>query len=389
MNTKFFPANFLFMTMMILGSILSLSSNHWLVMWMGLELNLMGILPLMNIKGKHFEIDSSMKYFIIQSFSSSLLMIASILLYFFSSSWYSMFYSPLPSMILIISLLIKLGSAPFHLWLPNITKQMSWMMLFLILSWQKLAPLFMLSFINFNQNIILLSAIMSAFLGSIQAINQTSIQLIMTYSSISHLGWMLSITMINNTIMLLYLLIYSIIIFPLFLYFNMKSGYKIFNLTQHNQNMNMDFLIFIPLILSLGGFPPFIGFFSKIIILIMFINMNFIIIPMFLFMSTLISLYFYLNLSMMMLIKSFSFLKLYPLSYNFYFLLSLNIISIFIFIPIIIIKYAMNILNKSQSHWNIMLHFWNLISPTWNIIKVNNSNSISTTSIFIKWRSTM
>nr|YP_010610617.1 NADH dehydrogenase subunit 2 [Opisthoteuthis californiana]WAP91385.1 NADH dehydrogenase subunit 2 [Opisthoteuthis californiana] len=346
MNKKFFPANFLFMNMIILGPIFSLSSNHWLVMWMGLELNLMGILPLMNIGGKHFEIDSSMKYFIIQSFSSSLLMISSIILYFYSSSWYSMFYTPFPSMILITSLLIKLGGAPFHLWLPNITKQMNWMMLFMILSWQKLAPLFMLSFINFNQNIILLSAILSALFGSIQAINQTSIQLIMTYSSISHLGWMLAICMINNMIMMLYLLIYSLTILPLFLYFSMKSGYKIFNLTQHNQNMNMDFLIFIPLIMSLGGFPPFIGFLSKIIILISFINMNFIIIPMILFISTLISLYFYLNMSMMMFIKSFSFIKLYPLSHNLYFFLSFNIISIFTFIPFIIL-YAMNIFNKS------------------------------------------
>nr|YP_010610695.1 NADH dehydrogenase subunit 2 [Luteuthis dentatus]WAP91476.1 NADH dehydrogenase subunit 2 [Luteuthis dentatus]WAP91502.1 NADH dehydrogenase subunit 2 [Luteuthis dentatus] len=344
MNNKFFPANFLFMNMLILGSILSLSSSHWLVMWMGLELNLMGILPLMNIKGKSFEIDSSMKYFIIQSFSSSLLMISTIILYFFSSSWYSMFNNSFISSILILSLLIKLGSVPFHLWLPNITKQMSWMMLFLILSWQKLAPLFMLSFINFNHNIILFSSILSAIFGSIQAINQTSIQLIMTYSSISHLGWMLATIMINNMIMFMYLFIYSIIILPLFYYFHSKSGYKIFNLTQYNKNMNMDFLMFIPLMMSLGGFPPFMGFMTKILILLILINMNFIIIPMILFISTLISLYFYLNLSMMMLIKSFFFLKLPSLSYNFNFIISMNIMSLFIFIPIIL--YAMNILNK-------------------------------------------
>nr|WAP91515.1 NADH dehydrogenase subunit 2 [Grimpoteuthis sp.] len=344
MNNKFFPANFLFMNTLILGSILSLSSSHWLVMWMGLELNLMSILPLMNIKGKSFEIDSSMKYFIIQSFSSSLLMISTIILYFYSSSWYSMFNNSFITSILIISLLIKLGSVPFHLWLPNITKQMSWMMLFFILSWQKLAPLFMLSFINFNYNLILFSAIFSSILGSIQAINQTSIQLIMTYSSISHLGWMLVTVMINNMIMLLYLSIYSLIILPLFYYFNKKSGYKIFNLTQSNKNMNMDFLMFIPLMLSLGGFPPFMGFITKILILLLLINMNFIITPMILFLSTLISLYFYLNLSMMMLIKSFSFLKLSLLSYNYNLIMALNIMSLFIFIPIIL--YAMNIFNK-------------------------------------------
>nr|YP_010610630.1 NADH dehydrogenase subunit 2 [Cirroctopus glacialis]WAP91398.1 NADH dehydrogenase subunit 2 [Cirroctopus glacialis] len=341
MNNKFFPANFLFIILMIFGSILSLSSNHWLVMWMGLELNLMGILPLMNIKSKNFEIDSSMKYFIIQSMSSSLLMISSILLYFNSMSWFSMFNNSMPSLIMVVSMLIKLGSVPFHLWLPSISKQMSWIMLFLILSWQKLAPLFMLSFINFNYNIIFVSAILSALMGSIQAINQTSLQLIMTYSSISHLGWMLTVSVINNSIMFLYFFVYSLIISPLFYHFNSKVGYKIFNITQINKNMSNDFFITMPLLLSLGGFPPFVGFLTKILILMSLINMNLYIMPILLFMSTLISLYFYLNLSMMSLIKSFSFLITYTPPFNFNLLISINLLMFFSFIPIII--YAMNI----------------------------------------------
>nr|YP_010610656.1 NADH dehydrogenase subunit 2 [Cirroteuthis muelleri]WAP91424.1 NADH dehydrogenase subunit 2 [Cirroteuthis muelleri] len=383
MNNKFFPANFLFINMMIFGTILSLSSSHWLVMWMGLELNLMGILPLMNIKGKSFEIESSMKYFIIQSLSSSLLIISSMLLYFKSLSWYSVFNNSIFSSILIVSLLLKLGGVPFHLWLPSMTKQMSWMMLFLILTWQKLAPLFMLSFINFNQNMIMLSAIFSSILGSIQAMNQTSMQLIMTYSSISHLGWMLSIVMINNMMMALYLLIYTLTIAPLFHYFNYKSGYKTFNLTQHDKNAGKDHMIFIPLILSLSGMPPFIGFLSKIMILITLIKMKIIIMPMIMFLSTLISLYFYLNLSMMMLIKSFLFMKFNLLSTNVNLLISINILSLFIFIPIMVL-YAMNILNKPQSHWNIMFYFWDLIRITGNISKLNNSNSISTAWLSVK-----
>nr|YP_010610643.1 NADH dehydrogenase subunit 2 [Cirrothauma murrayi]WAP91411.1 NADH dehydrogenase subunit 2 [Cirrothauma murrayi] len=344
MNNKFFPANFLFINMMILGSVLSLSSNHWLVMWMGLELNLMGILPLMNIKGKSFEIESSMKYFIIQSLSSSLLIISSIMLYFISMSWYSMFNNSIFSSILMVSLLIKLGSVPFHLWLPSMTKQMSWLMLFLILTWQKLAPLFMLSFTNFNHDMVMLSAIFSSIMGSLQALNQTSMQLIMTYSSISHLGWMLAIVMINNMIMLIYLLIYIITILPLFHYFNYKSGYKTFNLTQHNKNMNKDFMIFIPMILSLGGLPPFIGFLSKLMILLTLISMKIIIMPTIMFFSSLISLYFYLNLSMMMFIKSFSFMKSYSLYPNMWMLVSISVMSLFVFIPMITM-YAMNILN--------------------------------------------
>nr|YP_009537143.1 NADH dehydrogenase subunit 2 [Octopus cyanea]ATP74745.1 NADH dehydrogenase subunit 2 [Octopus cyanea]ATP74759.1 NADH dehydrogenase subunit 2 [Octopus cyanea] len=345
MNNKFFPANFMFIIMMILGTIMSLSSSHWLMMWMGLELNLMGILPLMNIKSKTFEIESSMKYFIIQSMSSSLFIMSSIYMYMSSISMYSMFNNSLFSSIMLISLLIKLGSAPFHLWLPSMCKQISWMMLYLILTWQKLAPLFMLSFINYNYVIIISSAFISSILGSIQAINQSSMQLIMVYSSISHLGWMLPMCYLNNSLMLLYLLIYSIITLPLFMTFSMNSTFFSYSLTEQNNYMNKENIFILTLILSLGGIPPMLGFLSKLMILNMLLKTNMILLSMMLFMGTLISLYFYLNLTMMLTMKSFYMLKSNNITTNMKSIICLNLLGTIIFIPMIF--YAMNIFNKS------------------------------------------
>nr|YP_009679857.1 NADH dehydrogenase subunit 2 [Octopus mimus]QDH12185.1 NADH dehydrogenase subunit 2 [Octopus mimus] len=347
MNNKFFPANFMFMIMMIMGTIMSLSSSHWLMMWMGLELNLMGILPLMNIKSKNFEIESSMKYFIIQSMSSSLFISSSIFMYMSSISMFSMFNNSLFSSIMVISLLIKLGSAPFHFWLPSMCKQMSWLMLFLILTWQKLAPLFMLSFINSNYMIMILSAFTSSILGSIQAINQSSLQLIMVYSSISHLGWMLPSCFINNSLMFIYLLIYSIIILPMFIKFSMKSTLFTYSLTEQNMNMNKENIFFMMLILSLAGIPPTLGFLSKLMILNSLLNMNMILLSLMLFIGTLISLYFYLNLIMMMMIKSFYMFKTNKMVMNMKSIMCFNLLGTIIFIPMLL--YAMNILNKSQS----------------------------------------
>nr|YP_010610797.1 NADH dehydrogenase subunit 2 [Eledone cirrhosa]WAP91618.1 NADH dehydrogenase subunit 2 [Eledone cirrhosa] len=334
MNNKFFPANFMFTTMMMFGTIISLSSSHWFMMWMGLELNLMGILPLMNIKSKNYEIESSMKYFIIQSFSSSIFMMSMIFMYLYSLSMYSMFNNSLFSSIMIMSLLIKLGSAPFHFWLPSMCKQMSWMMLFFILSWQKLAPLFMLSFINFNYTIIIISSLLSSFMGSMQAINQTNLQLIMVYSSISHLGWMLASCSINNLLMMLYLLIYMLIIMPLFLYFNSKSNLFMYSLSHHNYNLNKENIFIIMLILSLGGMPPMMGFLSKLMILNMLLSMNMLMLSMLLLTSTLISLYFYLNMLMSMFMKSFYMMKINKMKMNLKTIMCINMMITLIFIPI-------------------------------------------------------
>nr|YP_010610721.1 NADH dehydrogenase subunit 2 [Bathypolypus ergasticus]WAP91553.1 NADH dehydrogenase subunit 2 [Bathypolypus ergasticus] len=345
MNNKFFPANFMFILMMVMGTIMTLSSSHWFMMWMGLELNLMGILPLMNIKKKNTEIESSMKYFIIQSMSSSIFIMTTIFTFYHSTSMYSMFNSSFMSSIMMMSLLIKLGSAPFHFWLPSMCSQMSWMILFLILTWQKLAPLLMLSFMTNNFTIMIMASILSSIMGSIQAINQTNLQLIMVYSSISHLGWMLSSCLNNNFLMAMYLLIYSMIIFPLFFYFSNKASYFTYSLSEHNIKMNKENIFIMTLMLSLSGMPPMMGFLSKLMVLYMLMKINLIIFPLILFLGTIISLYFYLNLTMTLMMKSFFLLKISNINMNMKSIMCFNILGTSIFIPIMMI-YAMDILNK-------------------------------------------
>nr|QXI86558.1 NADH dehydrogenase subunit 2 [Rondeletiola minor] len=332
MNNKFFPSNFLFILIMLLGTMFSLSSSHWLTMWMGLELNLMSFLPLMNIKGKMLEAETSMKYFIIQSMSSSVLIFSSIMMYVYNLTWYSMFSSSMSALIL-ISLILKLGGAPMHFWLPNISKQMPWSTLFLLLTWQKLAPLFMLSLMNSNLMLIILISIMSTLTGSLMALNQTNLQMIITYSSISHLGWMMTMILFNSSLTLFYFINYVIISIPLMHLISSQLGNHLFMLTQKN---NMNNVVVISLILSLAGLPPLLGFMSKLIILISLINMKLFILSMFMLLGTLISLYFYLNMSLMLMIKSYSMFKTNKNIKNYKSLISLNMMSSFIFYPIII-----------------------------------------------------
>nr|WMC21015.1 NADH dehydrogenase subunit 2 [Ancistrocheirus sp. 2 FFA-2023] len=345
MNNKFFPSNFLFIMIMVAGTLFTLSSSHWLSMWMGLELNLMGFLPLINIKGKVLEAEASMKYFIIQSMSSSVLIMSSVIMYMINLSWYSMFTNNTMSILIILSLVLKLGGAPLHFWLPSVTKKMAWITLFLMLTWQKLAPLLMLTLINSNLYTVLLISIMSTITGSIMALNQTNIQLIMTYSSISHLGWMLSCISVNSSLTLIYFLNYVIISIPLMNLFSQSSGDHLFMLTQKTKPNN---LITISLILSLAGLPPLLGFMSKFIMLMSLLKNNMIMITLFMFLGTLISLYFYLSMSLMLMIKSYMTFKRQSTNKSYNSIVSFNIFSAFIIYPFIIlfVKYAMTILYK-------------------------------------------
>nr|ADU54953.1 NADH dehydrogenase subunit 2 [Dosidicus gigas] len=345
MNNKFFPSNFLFILIMIMGTLFSLSSSHWLTMWMGLEINLMGFLPLMNIKGKTLEAEASMKYFIIQSMSSSILIISSVLMYNNTLSWYSMFTDSTFSLMIILSLVLKLGGAPLHFWMPSIAKQMSWSILFMMLTWQKLAPLLMLSLVNSNFMVVMLISMASTIVGSVMALNQTNIQLIMTYSSISHLGWMLSMITINSSLTMMYFFNYIMISMPLMNMLSMTLGNHLFMLTQQTKMNNM---IPISLILSLGGLPPLLGFMSKLIILISLIEMKLMMLAMFMFVGTLISLYFYLNMSLMLMIKSYKNLHSNTANKMYNPIISFNLLGSFIVYPIVImfIKYAMTIFYK-------------------------------------------
>nr|ADU55282.1 NADH dehydrogenase subunit 2 [Dosidicus gigas]ADU55371.1 NADH dehydrogenase subunit 2 [Dosidicus gigas] len=345
MNNKFFPSNFLFILIMIMGTLFSLSSSHWLTMWMGLEINLMGFLPLMNIKGKTLEAEASMKYFIIQSMSSSILIISSMLMYNNTLSWYSMFTDSTFSLMIILSLVLKLGGAPLHFWMPSIAKQMSWSILFMMLTWQKLAPLLMLSLVNSNLMVVMLISMASTIVGSVMALNQTNIQLIMTYSSISHLGWMLSMITINSSLTMMYFFNYIMISMPLMNMLSMTLGNHLFMLTQQTKMNNM---IPISLILSLGGLPPLLGFMSKLIILISLIEMKLMMLAMFMFVGTLISLYFYLNMSLMLMIKSYKNLHSNTANKMYNPIISFNLLGSFIVYPIVImfIKYAMTIFYK-------------------------------------------
>nr|QBF00332.1 NADH dehydrogenase subunit 2 [Stegana sp. 995 JL-2019] len=284
----------LFVIIMMSGSLISITSNSWLKAWMGLEINLLSFIPLMSDNNNLMSTEASLKYFLVQALASSVLLFAVIILMMKNTMNFEI-NSLYSSSIIMSSLLLKSGAAPFHFWFPNIMDGLSWMNCLLLMTWQKIAPLILISYLNVEM-ILFSSIILSVIIGSLGGLNQTSLRKLLAFSSINHLGWMLISLKINMSIWLIYFFMYSFLSFTLIFLFN---NFKIFHF---NQMFSMFFgqksLKFILMInfLSLGGLPPFLGFLPKWLVIqhLSFENQYFLL--TILVMTALITLFFYLRI---------------------------------------------------------------------------------------------
>nr|YP_010620941.1 NADH dehydrogenase subunit 2 [Catara rugosicollis]WAX39285.1 NADH dehydrogenase subunit 2 [Catara rugosicollis] len=285
----------LLLTTLMSGMLISVSSNSWLGAWMGLEINLLSFIPLMSNSKNIYTTEASMKYFIVQALASSTLLFLIISksmieeLYLFSNNW-------LTSMMINTPLLLKSGAAPFHWWFPSIMEGLSWNNCFILMTVQKIAPLMLLSYSLLMNMFTLTIILLSVIIGSIGGLNQISVRKILTYSSINHIGWMLTAMLIGENMWIIYFSIYSMLVMLIVLVI------KLYQISFINQTFLMGnemsiqkFLMFTSL-LSLGGLPPFMGFLPKWMIIqyMIFNEMKFII--FFMVVMSLMTLYYYLRL---------------------------------------------------------------------------------------------
>nr|AUW38602.1 NADH dehydrogenase subunit 2 [Solenosthedium bilunatum] len=246
----------LFTMIMVAGTILTISSNNWMSMWMGLEMNMMAFIPLMSMKNKSSS-EAMMIYLLVQSVSSMILM--------FSIIMSNLLMNNMFTNMTLISLLIKLGAAPFHLWIPEILVKMDWMNSLILMTWQKIAPMMMINNLMYNNKIMHASIIMSVIVGAIGGLNQMSMRKIMGYSSINHSGWMLALAKTKNS-WIAYLTIYSMMMLLLCWMFYSNNVIHI-NQMNNMKMTSMEKLTYTISMLSLGGLPPFLGFLPKWIVI--------------------------------------------------------------------------------------------------------------------------
>nr|AMW67995.1 NADH dehydrogenase subunit 2 [Inocellia fujiana] len=325
----FIPNKFLFFCMLVGSTIFTISSNSWLGAWMGLEINLLSFIPLMSNTKNIFSTEASLKYFLTQAFASSTLVFFIIFSFLIYLNYFSLHMNNSMKMLMLSSLFLKLGAAPFHFWFPSVAENLTWLMNLILLTWQKIAPMILISYIS-NEIYMQFIAIFSTLIGSLGGLNQTNLRKIMAFSSINHIGWMISSLIMNNNLWKIYFLIYSLLTILMILIF---MNFNLFFINQIYLSMNFNlmnkFLLFMNF-LSLGGLPPFLGFFPKWMIINNLILNNYFFLLTIMSMLTLINLFFYLRLAL----NSFLMLNMeqkWFIKINFkmnYFLISMSTISL-------------------------------------------------------------
>nr|YP_009344636.1 NADH dehydrogenase subunit 2 [Pycnarmon lactiferalis]APU51901.1 NADH dehydrogenase subunit 2 [Pycnarmon lactiferalis] len=280
-----------FMFILFFSTMISISANSWFGCWIGLEINLLSFIPLINKSNNILSSEASLKYFLVQSIASiNLLFFIIFMMILMKNFEMNNFFS----IMINSSLLMKMGSTPFHFWFPNIIEGLSWMNNFIIMTWQKITPIILLSY-YFNKNFLIIIIIMNSIIGAIGGLNQTSLRKLLAFSSINNLSWMLASIMISENLWMFYFIMYSFMISIMCFLFYMMNVFFINQLFFINMNYMIKLSLLINF-LSLGGLPPFIGFFPKWIIINFLLMNNFFFMTFILIMMSLIMLFFYIRI---------------------------------------------------------------------------------------------
>nr|YP_009334272.1 NADH dehydrogenase subunit 2 [Andraca theae]APO08731.1 NADH dehydrogenase subunit 2 [Andraca theae] len=280
-----------FLFILFFSTFIAISSNSWFGCWIGMEINLLSFIPLISNSNNLLTSEGSLKYFLTQALASInflfIILFKLILIQNFELNY-------LISIIINSTLLMKMGSAPFHFWFPNIIEGFSWFNNFILMTWQKITPMILLSY-YFNKNFLFFAIILNISIGAIGGLNQTSLRKLMAFSSINNLGWMLFAIMISENLWIFYFFMYSFLTSIMCFLFYIMNTFFINQLFINNINFTIKMNLLINF-LSMGGLPPFIGFIPKwIIINFLMINKLYLMTFIFILMS-LIIIFFYIRI---------------------------------------------------------------------------------------------
>ena len=287
----------------LLGSFIIISSIDLLTLYLGVEIISLSLYVLIGSKKNEHEcLEAGVKYFILSSLASALIIMGSAVLYastgttnieklgdlfaFFSKGNWAKFW--LGSLLLLIGLFYKLAVFPFHYWVGDVYVGSPAPVVMLLSSVGKYPIIFFLarytSFTVFHNYVFfylfLVLGLLSTVFGSFYAFNQTNVKRLIGYGSIVHSGFIiLSLGMFStmgNAIAITYTTIYLITVLSFFnffvstyigskrkMYIDVTQYYGLF-LDRPKLALSVSLIFF-----SFMGIPPLVGFFSKFFVLLL------------------------------------------------------------------------------------------------------------------------
>lgn len=328
-NINYFEFYILVM-LVLFSSCLLISSIEFFSFYFILELQgvILYILASFNRLNKK-SIESGIKYLILNSFSSVILLLGFSFIYAITGTFSFIDIAYLVSTVdsqslllkfssvfIVTSFLFKIYNAPFHFWIADIyegspTSSVSVFSIIPLLSvfysFSKMIELFYSSIIDIIYSIYFFVSILTIIVGTLFALYQRNLKKLLAYSTVTNIGYLLSTTLNSNALGFLngflFVCIYlfnllGIFILIMSLYDSRKKRFldNIHSFSGFLKTHRNYSFFFICYLFSLGGIPPFSLFLSKLFIITSLLNhMNYIIIAT-IICSTFLTSFYYIRI---------------------------------------------------------------------------------------------
>lgn len=197
-----------------LGMMVMISANHFLTIYLGLELLSLSLYALVAMNRESVtSTEAAMKYFVLGALASGLLLYGMSMIYGgtgtleitaigerVASGAVNKTVLIFGLVFLVAGLAFKLGVVPFHMWIPDVYHGAPTAISLFISSAPKLAAfaivirLLVGGLITLSadwQNMLMILSVASMVIGNLAAIAQTNLKRMLAYSAISHMGFML------------------------------------------------------------------------------------------------------------------------------------------------------------------------------------------------------
>nr|YP_004222085.1 NADH dehydrogenase subunit 2 [Penelopides panini]ADW41483.1 NADH dehydrogenase subunit 2 [Penelopides panini] len=255
---------------LLLGTTITISSNHWVMAWTGLEINTLAIIPLISKSHHPRAIEAAIKYFLVQAAASALILLSSTINAWCTGQWdITQMTHPISCLLLTAAIAMKLGLVPFHFWFPEALQGSPLTTALLLSTAMKFPPItiMLLTSNSLDPTLLTTMAIASTALGGWMGLNQTQTRKILAFSSISHLGWMAATIAYNPKLALLAFYLYVTMTATVFFTLNATKTLNLSTAMTSWTKAPMLNAMFMLTLLSLAGLPPLTGFLPKWLIL--------------------------------------------------------------------------------------------------------------------------
>ncbi|NP_776275.1 NADH dehydrogenase subunit 2 (mitochondrion) [Branchiostoma belcheri] len=281
------------------------SSTHWVFVWLGLELGTLAFIPMLAWWHSSLEVEATVKYFIIQAMAAAVFFFGGLVM---TSTEYisglSQFVGNFGEVLIMFSIIMKLGLVPFHYWVVDVVQGLNYLPGMVLLTWQKVPGLMVLVQLVSMQNglILLIFGALSAFWGGLGGLGQTQMRKLLAFSSIAHLGWLVSGCVVGTMLGSMYFILYVVLSIPVFVFLYILNNTHLNQVRASLVSNPVAAMVVGVGFLSLAGLPPFMGFFGKWLVLTWLLN-NFLVGgAVALVVGALVSLFYYLRVSYMCMV---------------------------------------------------------------------------------------